>query len=310
MISPDRARGALVGVVVGDALGAPFEGRPGPVPDGALSPVFDGTTELPHTDDTAMTFDLAESLLERGGLDVDHLAATLARSYERQPHRGYGTGAAQLLRQVAGGAGWRPTAAGQFGGQGSFGNGAAMRVAPVAVLARGDSAEAARLGRASATVTHTHPEGVDGAGVQAVAVALALTWSGPMDRQRFVDRIVDVAETEQLRDALSAVAGLRPDSSPGHVGRCTGTGVAAREAVPAAIAAVTLNLESFSGTVRFAVSLGGDTDTIASMAGAIAGARLGQEAIPGPWLDRAEGAARAAELADRLLTAGRAAPPA
>ncbi|HEX2064821.1 MAG TPA: ADP-ribosylglycohydrolase family protein [Acidimicrobiales bacterium] len=310
MISADRARGALVGVVVGDALGAPFEGRPGPVAPRALSAVFDGTTELPYTDDTATTFDLAESLLERGGLDLDHLAATLARTYERQPHRGYGAGAAHLLRQVAEGAGWRPAAAAQFGGQGSFGNGAAMRVAPIALLARGDVEKAARLGRASATVTHTHPEGADAAGVQAGAVALALASSGPMDRHRFVDRVLDVTETEQLRDALSAVADLEPDTSPGDVGRCTGTGVAAVEAVPAAIAAVTLHPDSFSDAVRFAVRLGGDTDTIASMAGAIAGARLGQVAIPGSWLDRAEGVARAAELADRLLRVGGAAPPA
>ncbi len=301
MISADRARGALVGVVVGDALGAPFEGRPGPVPARALSRVLDGPTALSYTDDTAMTYDLAESLLQCGGLDLDHLATAFAHTYRREPHRGYGAGAARLLRRVAQGAGWQGEAESQFGGQGSFGNGAAMRVAPVAVLVGGDVAEAARLGRASATVTHAHPEGVDGAGVQAAAVALALGPSGLMDRHRFVERIAEAAQTDRMRDALTAVAALAPDSSPGDVAGCTGNGVAAAEAVPAAVAVATLR-DSFPGAIHFAVSLGGDTDTIASMAGAIAGARLGLGAIPGTWLDRAEGVARAAELADRLVS--------
>jgi poly(ADP-ribose) glycohydrolase ARH3 len=309
VISADRAGGALVGVVVGDALGAPFEGRPGPVPARAVSRVLDRPTALSYTDDTAMTFDLAESLLECGGLDLDHLATAFAHTYRRQPHRGYGAGAARLLRRVAEGADWRGEAASMFGGQGSFGNGAAMRVAPIAVLVGGDVAEAASLGRPSATVTHAHPEGVDGAGVQAAAVALALGPSGPMDRHRFVERIAEAAQTDRMRDALSAVARLAPDSSPDDVSRCTGNGVAAAEAVPAAIAAATLGGGSFPGAIRLAISLGGDTDTIASMAGAIAGARLGLGAIPGTWLDRAEGAARAAELADRLVSLSGANPP-
>ena len=295
----DRFRGALVGAVVGDALGAPFEGHPGPVPAEHLGRLDDGGGTLRYSDDTALTFALGESLLLRGGLDLDHLATAFATTYEREPDRGYGAGTAQVLRRVAAGADWRRTAAAQFGGAGSFGNGAAMRVAPVALHAWGTTADAAELGRASAVVTHTHPEAVDAAGVQAVAVTMALTDSSPWPRH-LLDTVAASATTAPLGAALAALSRLAPDRSPAAVAALTGTGVAAVEAVPAAIAVVALNPDSFPDAVRFAIGLGGDTDTIAAMVGAISGARLGEGAVPETWRDRVEGVGEAVDLADRL----------
>jgi len=161
-----RYHGALLGVVVGDALGAPFEGHPGLVPPAFLTRIDAGQALLRYTDDTTMTFALAESLLFCRRLDLDHLAATFATACQREPHRGYGPAVAQLLGRVATGAGWAQAAASQFGGQGSFGNGAAMRVPPIGICAHGSLEVAAELGRESARVTHTHPEGVDAAGAR------------------------------------------------------------------------------------------------------------------------------------------------
>lgn len=80
-----------------------------------------------------------------------------------------------------------------------------------------------------------------------------------------------------------------------------GNGVSAVEAVPAAISAFLSNLASFSDAAEFAVRMGGDTDTIASMTGALAGAHLGVDAIPAGWRDRAEGARSMGRLAGHLL---------
>lgn len=294
-----RFRGALLGVVVGDALGAPFEGWPGPVPASLLQRLEAGEAPLRYTDDTAMTGALAESLLACRRLDLDHLAATFAEAYEREPDRGYGAGTAGLLARVAAGADWHEAAPAQFGGRGSFGNGAAMRVAPVALHAEGPGT-AAEWGRASASVTHTHVHAVDAAGVQGAAVALALCGHAGPALGQLPARLQEWATTARLQAALDDVAALAPGRSAAEVAAVTGTGVAAAEAVPAAVAAVALNPGSFADTVRFAVSMGGDTDTIAAMAGAIAGARHGEDAVPRAWLRRVEGVPWARRLADAL----------
>ncbi len=303
-----RYRGALLGVVVGDALGAPLEGHAGPVPPERVRGLEEDHVELLYTDDTAMTIALAESLLERGELDQDHLAARFVAHFRREPHRGYGPGTARLLDELAAGAGWRPTAAAQFGGQGSFGNGAAMRVAPIALHAAGDLFRVAALARRSAVVTHTHPAAVDGAVAQATAVALALRGPAgePLDGGTFLAAVASTVGDGEVADALGSlidlVEGVEPPP-PEAVAARTGTGVAAAESVPAALAAFLVRPDSFVETVRYAISLGGDTDTIASMAGAVAGARLGEQAVPARWRQRTEAAPLLVELADRLADA-------
>jgi poly(ADP-ribose) glycohydrolase ARH3 len=222
--------------VVGDALGAAFEGHPGPVPLDDVQKLERGQTPLAYTDDTAMTLVLAESLLASGGLTQDRLAAAFARSWRREPNRGYRASTADLLRRVGAEEAWDAASRSQFDGQGSFGNGAAMRVAPAALYAGAQAATTAILARRSAMVTHAHPLAIDGAAVQAVAVAVALAHpaSGPL---RPEDLLADVstAATETLfAERLSAVVSLLPVATPTDAAEQLGTGVAAHEAVPAA----------------------------------------------------------------------------
>lgn len=295
----DGFRGALIGAVVGDALGAPFEGHPGPI-DIEHVGVLIGKKDLStYTDDGALTLALAESLIDSQGLDVDGLARAFAHTYAEDPGRGYGPAAAQLLARIAHGDDWRTLAPAQFAGQGSFGNGAAMRVSPIALHAYPEISTALSLGRQSAVVTHTHPEAVDAAGIQAGAVALALTAAAGVDRFD-VANLVASAETPVLRTALERLSNLDRSSTPDEVVKLTGNGLRASEAVPAALGAALTNLGSFRRTIQFAIAMGGDTDTIASMAGAIAGARLGEHAIPVSWREGTEGVERARTLADRL----------
>src|SRR5207302_1133018 len=107
-------------------------------------------------------------------IDQDDLARRFAARWQAQPWRGYGAGAFRLLGAIHAGADWRAAAEALFGG-GSFGNGSAMRIAPLAAYFAEDGfgavAEQAAL---SAAVTHAHPEGI--AGGIATAVAGAYAW--------------------------------------------------------------------------------------------------------------------------------------
>ncbi|MER7168056.1 ADP-ribosylglycohydrolase family protein, partial [Micromonospora sp. NPDC000207] len=157
------ARDALAGLSVGDALGERFVG-PGSTPAdlaaGRLPP-----PPWHWTDDTEMACSVVSELAALGEIDRDRLARAFADRH--QPHRGYGTGASTLLRLIRTGTPWPVAAASAFDGQGSCGNGAAMRVGPLGAYFADSTARAAAQARASAEVTHAHPEGI--AGAQAVA---------------------------------------------------------------------------------------------------------------------------------------------
>ncbi|WP_306461849.1 ADP-ribosylglycohydrolase family protein [Spongiactinospora gelatinilytica] len=170
-----RARASLYGLALGDALGSQFfvlDNR------GALL-----TQSLPPaapwqwTDDTEMACSIYRTLADLGGIDQDTLAARFAAHQDFG--RGYGPATGRMLRLVRNGGDWRELAAGLFDGGGSWGNGAAMRVAPLGAWFAGDPPIAAAQARASAEVTHTHPEAVDGAVAVAVAGATA-AGEGPL----------------------------------------------------------------------------------------------------------------------------------
>lgn len=289
----------MVGVLLGDALGAGFEGHPGPVPAVHVRRHLEASSPVDHTDDTAMTIAVVDSLLRCGGLDRDDLASAFVTHYQHEPWRGYGAGTAALLGRLATGADWDSEAAAQFGGRGSWGNGAAMRAAPFGLWAT-DPREAAELAASAAQVTHRHRHGVDAAGVQAAAVALAL--GRPTPRTTFVERLRAICPNRELGERLDAALSLATRScEPAQAAERLGTSVAALDAVPAAVCAFLRHPASFTDTVTFAIGMGGDTDTIASMAAAVSGAALGDHAIPAPWTGRSPTVAAMSRLADAVL---------
>ena len=292
----DRAGGALLGTFVGDALGMPFEGRGHHVIPTAVEMVEARRGRGTYTDDTQMMIALAESLIERGRVEEQHLARAFLAAYD--PQRGYGGGTTQVFALWSAGAPVAEAAGQLFRGQGSRGNGAAMRIAPVAVCFREDPdrlrAEAAR----SARVTHAHPVGVDGAVVQAAAIGAALRDEDVLATARAT------ARTEELRAGLEEVGLLlMARRDPGEVHARLGSSSDASESVCSAVYSA-LAHSTFEAAVRFAVRLGGDTDTVAAMAGAISGARHGARAIPRQWLDALEegerGRGHVEQLAARL----------
>lgn len=295
----DRFRGVMLGLAVGDCLGRPVEGWAS-LPEDYIGEVLAGPRSMVYSDDTAMTLVLVRSLLECGGFSGSHMSLAFAEEYEAAPFRGYGRNVVEVFRRVRAGHPWDQAAARQFGGQGSYGNGAAMRVAPVALWPYPDAEATAELAAETARVTHTHPIGVEGAVIQAVATHHTLSDSGADDL------LVDVASrttTDEFRSRLEVLPDLLRDRDDERARLNLGNWVSAHKSVVTALYCF-LAGDDFTEVIVRALRMGGDVDTIAAMAGALAGARHGANAIPPIW-QHVEGADELSDLADTLWNRSR-----
>ena len=169
-----RFEGCLLGLAVGDALGGKFEAQSADALR-ARFPTVEHLIAYPqeeiwYTDDTQMAIGVCEALIERGEIVEEVLCRAFVANYV--PSRGYGRGARAVLDAMEDGRDHRQVAERHFPG-GSFGNGAAMRVAPVGLLFRDDRRRLWEQARLSALPTHLHPLGVEGARLTALAVAPA-----------------------------------------------------------------------------------------------------------------------------------------
>ncbi len=302
-----RARGCLVGAACGDGLGAPFEGSRS-VDEAELTAWLGSTKPARVTDDTVMMLVLAEHLAATTatGAEVDEgaLMDRFLQAWRDDPHRGYGAGTRRLFAQVARGMPWRAARDSSFGGQGSHGDGAAMRAVPVGLLPW-PLPEVAALARTTAQVTHTHRHGWQGAVLQACAAALALTSdpAAPLDRDAFLAQLGRCVDATAYVAQLQRLRFLPITATPREVATRIGNTTTAVVAVPAAIAAFLRHPDQPAEAILFAILIGGDTDTIATMAGALAGARCGEGGLPQEWPARLTDAERLRGLADALAAA-------
>ena len=301
-LTESRFCGVMLGVAVGDALGARFEGVGSVDPD-ELAKFASDPGPLRYTDDTHMTLGLARSLVERQGFDAPYTAELFARNFEQEPWRGYGSGPPRVFGLMRQGVPWDQAARSLFDGTGSYGNGGAMRVAPVALFAFRDLDRVARLAQQSAVLTHTHECGVDGAVLQACAVALLLEAEPgrPLYAPALLQQLARHVQTKLFREILESMESLPAGLPPPEAALRLGNGIEAFRSVPTALYAFLRHPDSFAGAVLYAIRVGGDTDTIASMTGALAGAYLGEEVIPAGWRERVEDAAELRRLARALF---------
>ncbi|WP_371496928.1 ADP-ribosylglycohydrolase family protein [Kitasatospora sp. NBC_00374] len=272
---------SLHGLSVGDALGAQFF-----VPDNRdhldLRPAPPGV--WPWTDDTEMACSVHAAFTERGAIDTFDLTHAFARRHDFD--RGYGPAANRLLRLVREG-GHAPTLAAElFDGRGSYGNGAAMRVAPLGAAFAADPAAVVGPAAATAVITHTHPQAVDGAIAVAVAAAHAVRArtepTTPAGFLRAVGALTPRGAVE--RGIAEAVRLLGADARSAARVLGNGSRVSAADTVPFALWAAARHLDDYSGAVRETISAGGDVDTTAAIVGGIVAARTGTEGIPASWL--------------------------
>ena len=351
-----KFHGCLLGALIGDCIGSPFEGE-SQVMKGMLSNFFSklliernqrALQIYSYTDDTAMTKCVAESLIEHRSFNAIDMATRFTKEYFKSPRRGYGNTVIDIFSE------WNESglddvygpATRQFNGTGSLGNGAAMRIAPVALFGSSlPESDLIQMVKKTSTLTHTHPYGVNGAILQCLAIknALKLNKEGkliPNDFKptEFLDSLIEVMKpieeaapevkkpegkslisksgqkyqdfssktpfTDKLVKMKSIVSNPSQGSvqSSEEVAAEFGNSVSALGSVPSAIYSVirahseivdfnvntdkntvlSQNTEKntvFLKTLFDAISFGGDTDTIASMACSITGALYGEEAI-------------------------------
>jgi len=301
--------GALVGTGVGDALGAPFEGWPWVKPE-VVEAVTERRKVLTYTDDTHMMIGVAESLVGIGGFNGEDMAQTFVRNYELEPFRGYGPGPPRIFRLIRAGAAWDEVAQGLYGG-GSYGNGSAMRIAPIGVLYHHNLVMLREVAYKSSQITHAHELGKEGAALQAYAIALATNLEplGAFDRGDFLAKLIDYMREGVYRGKLNRIEALLSQPDKGKVVTELGNGIEAFNSVTTAIYCFLSQPRSFAQAVLHAISLGGDTDTIGAMTGAISGAYLGIESIPDSWEGKLENRLYIRELASRLAKIKSKAPP-
>ena len=292
--------GSLIGTAVGDAVGAGFEGKPAVEPE-AIEFLVARRELLNYTDDTHMMIGMVESLVQRGGFDGEHMARVFIRNYDSEPWRGYGQGPPSVFRMIRGGEPWDKAAEKLYHG-GSYGNGSAMRIAPVGVFYHDDLSMLKEIAHRSSRITHSHELGREGAALQAYAIAMAVNLepTKDFDARKFLAELYEFVQFEAYKRKLGKAGALLGETDRATVAADIGNGIEAFNSVPTAIYSFLSHHHSFEDAILFAVSLGGDTDTIAAMTGAIVGAYLGVDSIPDKWRSKLENRAYIEELADVL----------
>ena len=302
----DKFAGSILGGMLGDIIGAVVEGES----PGYIQTTFSNVDQILElkdveelfggrwlvgrfTDDTQMSLCVADWLINEDEPDGKSLLSRFANAYE--PWRRYGPGAGMILEAFPKYQDkWEALATMMFP-QGSYGNGSAMRVGPVGLYFHNDLKSIEETARISSLTTHSHMLAIQGATLQATAVALATRAANDLDLVQF-PKVLELTlshfeergqDTAVYKKALKTISeGLSVRFAPSKVAHILGTGIKAQEAVPMAIYCFLANHDSYEKAVEGAVFLGGDTDTIASMTGAISGAFLGASRIPQKWLNR------------------------
>jgi len=277
-----RARRSLLGLAVGDAFGETMFGEPHVSALRAAARELSPRSVWRWTDDTAMALSIVEVLGRRGEIDPDALAAAFLRRWLADPNRGYGQGAYRLLTRLACGGAWRVEARQLFGGEGSYGNGAAMRAAPIGGYFAGDLDRVCAEALRSAEPTHGHPEGA--AGAVAVALAAALVATG-CDRRRLIAEVAQRTPPGETQRRLARAAQIPLDAAPDEVGGELGTGhdVAAHDTVPFCVWVAARHLDSYEDALWTATAQQGDRDTTGAIVGGIVVLATGEAQIPPAW---------------------------
>jgi poly(ADP-ribose) glycohydrolase ARH3 len=279
----DRLKSKFLGSTIGTAIGDSL-----------------GINSKRYTDDTAMMIGIAESLIENRGFNAEHLVQTFIRNYDAEPWRGYGPGPPAIFEMIKSGLGWKEAAARIYPG-GSFGNGSAMRIAPIGLFYYDNINQLREIACKSSQITHTHFLGMEGAALQAYAVAITVkTEPDHWDKYDFLRKLSNFVEVDEYQKKLKSIRTLlRENASKFEVVQELGNTVEAINSVPISIFSFLANL-GFKATLDYALSLGGDRDTISAMTGAIAGACYGIKDIPEGWKDGLENRDYIERLAKQL----------
>lgn len=264
----DRARGCIIGGALGDAMGGPFEGQPGPIR-------FQQHARWFISDDSQLTLATCESIIEAGKVSAKHVAQRFVDWYRARRITGMGSSTLKALRDLDAGSHWALAGA---KGEMSAGNGAAMRIAPLAFHLDPEHDHDRQLVRDISRITHHNEEAYVGALAIVSAIrSLAFSQSAPTDLLQTVLRHLP---DSRVRDRIMQLSSLTGESVAAVAAKF-GASAYVVDSVPLALfAARLIEHYPFDELLRMVIEAGGDTDTNASMTGQIAGAWIGAARIP------------------------------
>lgn len=325
-----RYTGCLVGAMLGDVAGAVVEAESAAYLRKTFRDVeallqLDSVPELfggwwtvgRYTDDTAMLLAVTSWLIEDRQAGEENLLKHLSSHYD--PERRFGPGTARIIEVFREQPEKWKSLATAFFDQGSYGNGSATRVAPVGLYHHYHLPRLRSIALRSSNPTHTHILARQGSVLQAAAVALAIRLADKFSPAMFLEllqRELDAMgesgeDISVFQEKLKIMGqGVRQSAPPNELVEDLGNGIQVQESVPSAIYCFLYSPHSYRDAVSSAIFLGGDTDTIAAMTGAISGAFLGYDELPVHWLEKIRepkfGHERVKLLGERLFDASMA----
>ena len=238
-----------------------------------------------------MALSVYNMLRDQSQILPDRLAADFAVRYDST--RGYGPSMHGLLAEIAVMPWrWRALAGAQFGGRGSFGNGAAMRVAPIGAYFADDLNKVVAQAELSAITTHTHPEAIAGAIAIAVGAAIAANQSGDSapTRAEFLGAVMTHVPDSEVRARLRLARDMDESASVRHAVAVLGNGVniSAQDTVPFSLWCAGECLDSYEEALWLTVSGLGDRDTTCAIVGGVVASNPVASGVPAEWSRRRE----------------------
>lgn len=253
---------------MGDAMGGPFEGQPGPIQ-------FREPARWSISDDTQLTLATCESIIEARKVSPDHIANRFLQWYRAGQISGVGASTLKALRDLDAGQHWALAGA---KGERAAGNGAAMRIAPLAFFLDPTEPSDRQLIRDVCRITHHNEEAYVGALAVVTAVrSLAFDHASPSD---LLEAVLSILPDSRVRDRIIELNSFH-DASIDDVATRFGSSGYVVESVPLSLyAARFIDRFQFEEILRMVIEAGGDTDTNASITGQMLGTWIGASEIP------------------------------
>lgn len=307
-MSIQTAESLLFGLALGDALGWPveFSNLTAIKQQYGTAGIQEPPDPAEYTDDTQMTLALTEGLLDAGlNAPVDEIMDAIGARFvtwlelQNDPRYRRAPGNACLagMERYQAGTQWRKS-----GNPDSKGCGSAMRVAPLGYFYQHDPERLREIAVASSVITHGHPAALAAATGAAYAVKLALDGVHPGEMPRRIAAFTD-GMSDDFTHALHRIGHVTGWVNDEHGLAHLGEGWIAEEAVALALFCTIRYPDDYASGVRRGANLTGDSDSVASIAGGILGARLGLDAIPPDWRARCENATTIKDVAARMAAA-------
>jgi ADP-ribosyl-[dinitrogen reductase] hydrolase len=276
----------LMAGAIGDALGVFAETK---LPSDPLLVNWDGKTFLgskhhnllpgQFSDDTQLSLEVAESLLQFGDFNPANLAERYVDWITSGRARGFGNTTLKAVQNLQAGISYRKS-----GIANSFGNGTAMRAAPFGVFFRDDINKLVESVKIDSAITHAS----DDAEAGALAIALSVAYLSNNDSANLLEKVCEfLPKSNVKRTLLSLDALLTSNITARQSLRVLGTGADVKQTVPAALYCF-LKFDNYSDAIITAIRAGGDTDTTAKIIGDLFGARDGLKGISKSWINKIE----------------------